>query len=536
MVELTEFQKRRQENIKRNNDLLKKLHLGGAASRIKREAGVDDTHRTVVKKKKSPSVSRGRSASPKVAPVATRRSMRLRGEKVDNVGIPNVSDTQLMKMSLDGTSGSSVNDKELVDEIKDTPVIGDVKLSDLIKDEKEENLIEKFKSFANKNFSSGDFFEEIRKRQMENKAPELQKLQDDFDLQLYDVFQPNEIKLVYERITATYFHPSLDKKLIVAGDTSGNIGLWNVRDEPLSENGEDQMVEPDITKVKFFTKNVGKIDCFTSDTSKLLTASYDGSLRSIDLNSLQSNDILTLRNEYDDPLGISDFQFSYENPNVLLMTTLSGEFVNIDLREKIGEQISSNLRRLSDKKIGSFSINPNRPYEIATGSLDRTLKIWDIRKLVKKPEWSQYEDYDSCEIVSVYDSRLSVSAVSYSPTDNTLVCNGYDDTIRLFDVGSDNLPDDLQPKLTLKHNCQSGRWTSILKARFKQDQDVFAIANMKRAIDIYDSQGQQLAHLPTATVPAVISWHPLRNWIAGGNSSGKIFLFTDETVKKEEEE
>ncbi|CAI4309038.1 AAC_HP2_G0007100.mRNA.1.CDS.1 [Saccharomyces cerevisiae] len=59
---------------------------------------------------------------------------------------------------------------------------------------------------------------------------------------------------------------------------------------------------------------------------------------------------------------------------------------------------------------------------------------------------------------------------------------------------------------------------------------------MKRAIDIYNSEGQQLAHLPTATVPAVISWHPLRNWIAGGNSSGKIFLFTDDsgTIKQEE--
>lgn len=56
--------------------------------------------------------------------------------------------------------------------------------------------------------------------------------------------------------------------------------------------------------------------------------------------------------------------------------------------------------------------------------------------------------------------------------------------------------------------------------------DVFAIANMKRAIDIYTSSGVQLAHLPTATVPAVISWHPTQNWVVGGNSSGKAFLFT----------
>ena len=239
---------------------------------------------------------------------------------------------------------------------------------------------------------------------------------------------------------------------------------------------------------------------------------------------MRSEEILTLKNDYDEALGISDFQFSYEDPNVLFLTTLSGEFASFDVRTKPAE---INLRRLADKKIGSFSVNPKRPYEIATGSLDRTLKIWDIRKTVAKPEWSQYEDLPSHELVSTYNSRLSVSAVSYSPMDQTLVCNGYDDTIRLFDVGT-SLEPDLQPKQTLKHNCQTGRWTSILKARFKQNMDVFAIANMKRAIDIYNSAGVQLAHLTTATVPAVVSWHPTRNWIVGGNSSGKVFLFTDE--------
>lgn len=522
MPELTEFQKKRLENIKRNNDLLKKLHLSGVASQIKHEAGVLEKSRAPAKKKQKTTNTRAtKSASPTLP---TRRSRRLRGESADDVkGIPNVNDNQLLKMgSPDG------QDKNFIDAIKEKPVIGDVKLSDLIKDEDESALLEKFKRFNNGNFSSGDFFEEIKKRQGDVTGI------DEFDLDLYDVFQPNEIKITYERISATYFHPAMEKKLIIAGDTSGTVGFWNVRDEPLADSEEDRMEEPDITRVKLFTKNVGRIDCFPADTSKILLTSYDGSIRSVHLNNLQSEEVLTLKNEYDDSLGISDCQFSYENPNVLFLTTLGGEFTTFDTRVKKSEY---NLRRLADKKIGSMAINPMRPYEIATGSLDRTLKIWDTRNLVEKPEWSQYEDYPSHEIVSTYDSRLSVSAVSYSPTDGTLVCNGYDDTIRLFDVKSrDHLSAKLEPKLTIQHNCQTGRWTSILKARFKPNKNVFAIANMKRAIDIYNSEGQQLAHLPTATVPAVISWHPLRNWIAGGNSSGKIFLFTDDsgTIKQEE--
>lgn len=510
MAQLTEFQKKRLENIKRNNDLLKKLNLSGISTQIKREAGVADD--PLRKKKKATAKKKVVKTEPKPARLPTRRSRRLRGETVDGQGIPNLNDNQLLKMN------SPDSGLEL-DEIKDMPIIGDVKLSDLIKEENEEDLLSKFKTYGNKNFSSGDFFKELQSHK--KPTPELEQLQEDFDLQLYDVFQPNEIKMTYERISAIFFHPSKEKKLIIAGDTSGTLGLWNVADEL----PEDDLAEPDITKVKLFTKNVGRIDAFPTDMSKILTAAYDGSVRSIHLSNMQSDEILTLKNEYDDPLGVSDFQFSYEDPNVFFLTTLSGEFAMFDLRTKPSD---INLRRLADKKIGSFSINPQRPFEIATGSLDRTLKIWDLRKTVQRPEWSQYEDYPSHEIVSTYDSRLSVSAVSYSPMDNTLVCNGYDDTIRLFDVGPQPLHTDLQPKITLKHNCQTGRWTSILKARFKPNMDVFAIANMSRAVDIYNSSGEQLAHLKTATVPAVLSWHPLQNWIVGGNSSGKAFLFTDE--------
>lgn len=497
MPELTSFQKKRLENIKRNNDLLKKLNLNGAATKIKKETGVDEPR---PKKKKVASGSK--SVSPKPRKMPTRRSRRIRGETAEGEGVPNVNDNELMK------KGSPDND--LLDEVKDTKIVGDIKLSDLIKDEDEPALLEKY---ANVKFSSGDFFQEIKKHQQVDTD-----LQKEFDLQPYDIFPPNEIKLVHDRISAMHFHPSMDQKLVVAGDTTGNMGLWKVREEPATDD-----TDPDITRVQLFTKNVARLDSFPSDTSKLLAASYDGFIRSIDLNTMQSQQIVALKNEYEDVLGVSDCKFSYDNLNLIRFTTLGGEFSTIDLREKPYNQ---QLKRLSDKKIGSFDIDPHRPYQIATGSLDRTLRIWDTRMIVDKPEWSQYEDFPSLGLVSTYNSRLSVSAVSYSPTDESLVCNGYDDTIRLFDV--QNPSQDLEPRLTLKHNCQSGRWTSILKAKFKPNRDVFAIANMKRAIDIYNSKGQQLAHLSTATVPAVLAWHPLQNWIVGGNSSGKAFLFTND--------
>ncbi|KAH3902663.1 Cmr1p SCDLUD_000246 [Saccharomycodes ludwigii] len=527
---LTDFQKKRLENIKRNNQLLQQLNLKSISSKIK----IDEPKGKVPQKKKAQTLKKAASKnksrhvkSPsKTQPI--RRSKRLRGESADLNGVPNVSDTQLFT-TLKSHGVPDADAAEELEDLKDTRVVGDVKISDLIKNEDggdEQTLLAKFRNFQEKG-SSGDFFEELSKA-IPAKTPQIKQLRKDFDLDLYEIFQPTDIKICYDRVSALYFYPDTSSKLIIGGDISGHLGFWKVQESLVKDYAEE---EPDITRFKLFNKNIGTIDSMPADLSKIIVSSYDSVIRTINLNNLKSEEILTLNDEYGNEMGISDMHFDYINPNVLFLSTLTGLFTRYDLRERKRET----LYRLSDKKIGSFSINPERHHEIATGSLDRTLKIWDLRKIVKTPEWSKYEDYKSCDIISTYDSRLSVSAVSYSPTDQTLVCNGYDDTIRLFDVKKIT-GTDLEPRETIKHNCQSGRWTSILKARFKPNMNVFAIANMGRAIDLYTSNGDQLAHLQTRTVPAVISWHPYKNWIAGGNSSGQIFLFTDNGSAKPIEE
>ncbi|AAS51420.1 ACR194Cp [Eremothecium gossypii ATCC 10895] len=509
MTANSEFNKRRLENIKRNNELLKKLNLAGIPARIRSEAGIEDHRKAsggAVKKKQGKAPVK-REAKP--APIPTRRSRRLRGEAADVEG----------EAGAGSDTAQNVKQEEEWKELKEARVVGDIKLSDLIKSEDDGELLEKFRRYADKSFSGGDFFEELQRHQKPN--PEVQRLREEMRLQQYDVFDPKELAIVHERVTALCFHPSQEKKLIVGGDTAGTVGLWNVADENPDPEHPDSV--PDITRFKLFSRNVSKIEVFPTDSSKILAASYDGALRSIDMQSLKSDELLHFQNEHGDTLGISDCQFSYDSPNVVMLTTLGGEFAQRDLRTKPD---TMNIMRLSDKKIGCMAIDPSRPYSVATASLDRTLRIWDLRKTVAKPDWSQYEDYASHEVVSTYNSRLSVSAVSYAPIDHTLVCNGYDNTVRLFNARAD-LPSELQPDFTIQHNCKSGRWVSVLKARFKLNMDVFAIANMKRAIDIYTSRGEQLSHLETSTVPAVVSWHPMQNWIVGGNNSGKVFLFTD---------
>ncbi|CCK69489.1 Cmr1p KNAG_0C03850 [Huiozyma naganishii CBS 8797] len=493
---LTSFQKKRLENIKRNNDLLKKLKLNSIIDLPKAE---NKLHKPKAAPKKKSVPKRKIEKEPSVP---TRRSRRLQGQVAEKVD-PNAIDLE----------------RPFKDEKKpfeDISIIGDIKLSDLVKDEDRLARLDSLK------LSSGDFFNELKELQSQSTVKGA-------DIDEFDSMKMVSSKVIYERVSSLYCHPDKDTNIVVAGDISGNLGIWKA---DLEQDEVEQT--DDVTRFQLFRKNIGRIDCFPTETGKLLATSYDGFVRSVDLNQLESEEILQLKNEYDDALGVSDCQFSYEDPNVLFLVTLSGEFTTIDLREA-KNTASVKFRRLADKKIGSMCINPKQPFQIATGSLDRTMRIWDIRKLVDKPEWSQYEDFPSHEVIATYDSRLSVSAVSYSPSDDTLVCNGYDDTIRLFDVSDKSLTEELHPKLTLKHNCQTGRWTSILKARFKPNKNIFAIANMSRAIDIYTSDGTQLAHMNTPTVPAVINWHPSKLWLAGGNSSGKVFLFSDQSCRVKQE-
>lgn len=77
------------------------------------------------------------------------------------------------------------------------------------------------------------------------------------------------------------------------------------------------------------------------------------------------------------------------------------------------------------------------------------------------------------------------------------------------------------------------RWVTILRAQWQQTPPgggphKFVIANMKRFLDIYTENGDQLAQLggeSISAVPAVAQFHPTQDWVAGGTGSGKLALF-----------
>lgn len=580
MTQLSELERQRQENIQRNKDILRKLNISSISDSIGREAEKKahrtkrhKTHRNneLVKKEQKPSRRSSRLAGIKIEDSTEYRKLREQQEReqekreeleklrhtrligdislIDLVTDKKLGDLKFESSILGGSNGDVKEDEGAP--IKEESPNNGIKEEENSADIKDDNQVLKILQDLGDKFSAGDFCDLIRKYPSQNANKSLEEKRSEFDkLKLYEKFDPLDIKVTHQRITAINVHPSKDSRIITAGDKVGNLGFWTVDTE--------QEETPATTILKPHGKSISKI--LTSyDPSKLISASYDGSVRMMDFNKLVSVEVAYLRypDESDDvPMGISDVEFASNDSNLLYFTTLSGNFYQHDLREPF-KFTAHSLSRLHDKKIGGFAVNPNSSHQIATASLDRSLRIWDLRNICKSnASWSEYLNQKGPHPYGCFTSRLSISCVDWN-YDDRLVCNGYDNYINIIDlrqqdtkhtvveewdksfqpntttVDNQVIPDNLHSMTKIRHNCQTGRWVSILKARWQplpsDGVQKFIIANMNRSLDVYDENANIIAHLTDyeriGAVPAVCSFHPTENWCVGGSASGKLYLF-----------
>ena len=372
-------------------------------------------------------------------------------------------------------------------------------------------------------------------------------------------------KVVKERIYRMAFLPRSDRIVLAAGDKAGYLGLWDVAADERSgaetdlllfrpqrsvisailvsdQAGAAQRTLVRLTrrKVRRRTRRDGAPSSQASDvlvSGGLVTGSYDGTVRLLDLTTLQAT-VLAATEDADTMITGVD---SKDGRSVLYCDGAGG-VGRCDLRERTttttttrsGQSASASgpYHVLHDRKISHLDIHPLQHHLFATASVDRTVRLWDWRGSLRKP---------LAEMVH----GLAVNSAYFSPGAGTaLLTTSYDDYVRVFDVsklvsGETAGASDPPCVLAAPHGNQTGRWVTGFRATWlpwtvtgaglPPSSSAFVIGSMQRQMDVMSaSTGKLMVALASSgmtTIPAVTVAHPTLPVIAGGVASGRCYLF-----------
>ncbi|KAF9218287.1 WD40 repeat-like protein [Gyrodon lividus] len=571
MTEMSAYEQEREANISRNRALLEQLDLKDVRSSL----GVQAKPRPAPKPKAKPiqptkRVKREASAEP-----PRRQSARLRKEVVD----PNESPLQKRKRETEAEVHRKKEEEERLQakelaRLAKRPRTQDLDIvvltvAEELDDREMGALRGSLQAVTNASIPKriGDVsawvFDDDKKDEKEVQA--LRK-------RLGKMKVVARAKVTQDRVYSAAYHPEPTKDLIFFGDKHGQLGIWDAR-APVDEVADD---DGDVTPTddkeggKYWRlqqhwpatskSSISSVRIDPIDSHSLYTTSYDCTIRQFSFVSGISQQIFSSPDVLITSLDLNP------SGHEMWISDASGGLTHLDLREGARQ---ARWYGLSDQKIGSVSINPTSPHLILTASNNRLLKIWDTRKLevltlkkhrnkaspltppVKPPSSSSPLEYNFDRVQEFVESKQgsgllrgecahgrSVSSAYWDPRGRSIVSTSYDDALRLWELDAgkyDSSP--LFPSFTpfsrIKHNCQTGKWLTILRAVWNPNPDVyphFTVGNLEHSLDIFSCKGDLIARLSdrqriTATQAVTCSHPSIVERCATGNGSGRCVLW-----------
>ncbi|KAL3824590.1 hypothetical protein ACJIZ3_020619 [Penstemon smallii] len=490
---MTEYERRRLENIKRNEQMLAALNI---------QSRLNDLTTAKRQRDQSKSYKRSPIKKPKTeGPVVLRRSLRTRGVPPDAATASGLSDDIDDKKQMEKTSPL----KSFSAERKSPRKQGPLQMKDAYSndDESDRKLIETISQcFENSLMSERDTVDLGSSKFLEKKEgygafEPGKRVLGSVDVEALQLKRDNVARLVSGRITSLRFFPTLGMSMVVVGNKFGNVGFWNVNAE--KEDGDG---------IYLYHPHPGPISGIVIDPfsiSKVYSSCYDGFIRLMDV----EKEVFDMVHYSED--SIYSISLSPNDTKSLYFSEGMGVVSMWDMRA--GK--SSFSCDLHEKRVNTLDFNSGNGNLMATSSTDGTACIWDLRHLsAGKPK-----------SLKTVDHKRSVHSAYFSPTGKFLATTSIADKVGLSS-GSN-----YEDTSMIYHYNQTGRWISPFRGIWGWDDSSIFIGNMKRGVDVISVEEKKtVATLESdymSAIPCRFDAHPYNvGMLAGATSGGQVYIWT----------
>ncbi|XP_042732033.1 WD repeat-containing protein 76 [Lagopus leucura] len=311
-------------------------------------------------------------------------------------------------------------------------------------------------------------------------------------------------KVVSSRVCSVAIHPSESTVLVAAGDKYGHVGLWDA--SCTTEGG-----------ALVFTPHNFSVNCMRfspSHPAQLLSLSHD-SLRCGDVSRGVFDEICRSED------SLSSFDFLEDGACTAIVGLWGGTVAVVDRRTPgTSPELSADI---GFKVTRTVDVHPvDKQYFLAAGSVD--VRVYDVRWLRRSGNKA---------VSTLHGHTKSVASAYFSPiSGHRVVTVCADDKLRVYDTSSLSATSALLS--TVRHNNNTGRWLTRFRAVWdpKQEQ-CFVVGSMARPrqIEVFQDTGVLLHAFCSpeclGSVCSINAFHPTRNVLVGGNSSGRLHIFME---------
>ncbi|KAK9268968.1 hypothetical protein L1049_000735 [Liquidambar formosana] len=486
---LTEYERQRLENIRRNEEMMAALKVHSKANELsaaaKRQRVVTKSYKVSPEKK------------PKTqTPIVIRRSLRTRGMPPDFSDANGPKD-DIVEPPLSKTPKSPSRSKP------SPRVLGPLSMRDVYSGAaSDQTLIETIMGVSKKSqLNSNDLqlnglMEEFDGK-YEVKGEGNGIVVGSIDLRSLTLEPENIARVMPGKILNMRFFPSNNVNMIVAGNKFGNVAFWDVN---AGKKGGDG-----IYLYHPHTGPISGISIQPFSLSKIFTCCYDGFIRLMDA----EKEVFDLVYSSDETI------YSLcQRPNDMKCLYFGEGHGGLNIwDERAGK--SSTSWMLHESRINSIDFNSENPNIMATSSSDGTACIWDLRSI----------DTDKPKTLKMVSHKRAVHSAYFSPSGSCLATTSFDNTVGI--LGGVNFED----VSMIEHNNQTGRWISSFRGIWGWDDSHVFIGNMKRGVDVLSTVRRttimtlQSEHI--SAIPCRFDAHPYKvGMLAGATSGGQVYMWT----------